>query len=50
MTERYGCCGSNGFIWNGMRKRDMREDIEVAEPTKTGQLLVLLVIISDKTC
>ena len=28
----------------------MRDNIKVAEPTETGQLLVLLVIISYKTC
>ena len=44
MIERDGCCGGNGFIWDGVCERYMGESIKVAEPAETGQLLVLLVL------
>ena len=47
MIERDGCCGGNGFIWDGVCERYMGENnIKVAEPAKTGQLLALLVLLA----
>ena len=36
LTEGYGCCDRNGFIWNRLRERYMHKSVEMAEPAETG--------------
>lgn len=44
LMEKIGCGSGNEFVWDGLCERYMSENVKVAEPAETSQLLVLQIV------